>query len=74
MLLHRVSKASPGAVHGRTLTNNLKVLTEQQLVEHHQDGDSADYRLTTGGDEFVDLLAEISRWHRQHRQSPSRPR
>ena len=71
MLLHTVSKVSSGAVHNRTLTNNLKVLTEQLLVEHHHHDDGADYRLTTGGSEFVDLLDEISRWHRQHRKSPS---
>jgi DNA-binding HxlR family transcriptional regulator len=74
MLLHTVSKASRGAIHSRTLTNNLKVLTQQQLVEHHLADDSADYRLTTGGAEFIDLLDEICRWHQQHRKTPSRPR
>jgi DNA-binding HxlR family transcriptional regulator len=74
MILHTASKASRDAVHNRTLTNNLKILTEQQLVEHHQDSDGADYRLTAGGAEFVDLLDEISRWHRQHCKTSSSKR
>ena len=36
-------------------------------MEHHQDADIADYRLTTAGTELVELLAEIERWTREHR-------
>jgi len=66
-LHHAVSQTSPGTVHARTLTDTLTYLREHDLVEHHQDAHSADYRLTTGGAELVDLLAEIERWSRQHR-------
>lgn len=66
-LHHAVSQLSPGVVHARTLTGTLNYLREQELVEHHQDAEGADYRLTTGGAELVDLLIEIERWSRQHR-------
>jgi DNA-binding HxlR family transcriptional regulator len=42
-------------------------LEDEGLVEHHQDADIADYRLTTAGTELVELLAEIERWTREHR-------
>lgn len=66
-LHHAVAQSSPGVVHARTLTGTLNYLREQELVEHHQDTEGADYRLTTGGAELVDLLTEIERWSRQHR-------
>jgi DNA-binding HxlR family transcriptional regulator len=68
-LHHAVSQASPGTVHARTLTNTLNYLGEQQLVEHHQNDDGADYRLTAGGAELFDLLGEIQRWNKQHRNN-----
>ena len=68
-LHHAVSQASPGTVHARTLTNTLNYLGEQQLVEHHQNDGGADYRLTAGGSELVDLLGEIQRWNKQHRNN-----
>lgn len=71
-LHHAVSKTSPGTVHARTLTDTLNYLREQDLVERHQDADGADYRLTTGGAELVDLLTEIDRWSRQHRTNGDR--
>jgi DNA-binding HxlR family transcriptional regulator len=66
-LHHAVSQTSTEVVHARTLTDTLTRLREHQLVEHHQDGRNADYRLTRGGTELVDLLAEIERWSKQHR-------
>lgn len=66
-LQHAVSQVSPGPVHSRTLTNTLNYLGDEDLVEHHQNDDGADYRLTAGGSELVDLLGEIQRWNRQHR-------
>nr|WP_255500660.1 winged helix-turn-helix transcriptional regulator [Micromonospora sp. Llam0] len=69
-LHHAVSQASPSTVHARTLTDTLTYLRAQDLVEHHQEDDSADYRLTPGGEELVGLLEEIKRWSRQHRASP----
>lgn len=68
-LHHAVSNASPGVVHNKTLTDTLTYLCGQGLVEHHHDDDCADYRLTAGGAELVDLLGEIRRWSRQHRTS-----
>jgi DNA-binding HxlR family transcriptional regulator len=66
-LHHAVSQTSPVTVHARTLTDTLNYLRDQGLVDHHQDADGADYRLTAGGAELVDLLGEIQRWSRQHR-------
>lgn len=66
-LSHAVSNATDGFVHNRTLTGTLGYLREQNLIEHRQTGDCAIYRLTAGGDELIDLLAEILRWTRQHR-------
>lgn len=71
-LHHAVSQTSPGTVHARTLTNTLNYLRQQELVEHHQDTQGADYRLTTGGAELVDLLAEVTRWSRQNRTTGDR--
>ncbi|TCB91671.1 transcriptional regulator [Micromonospora zingiberis] len=68
-LHHTVSQISPFTVHARTLTDTLNHLCAEGLVKHHHDTDSADYRLTTGGEELVDLLAQIRRWSRQHRTS-----
>ncbi|WP_433530280.1 winged helix-turn-helix transcriptional regulator [Micromonospora sp. CA-263727] len=68
-LHHTVSQISPFTVHARTLTDTLNHLCAEGLVNHHQDDDSADYRLTAGGEELVDLLAEIKRWSQQHRAS-----
>jgi DNA-binding HxlR family transcriptional regulator len=69
-LHHAVSNVSPGVVHNKTLTDTLTYLRDEDLVEHHHhDDDSADYRLTAGGAELIDLLAEINRWSRQHRTS-----
>jgi DNA-binding HxlR family transcriptional regulator len=42
-------------------------LQQEGLVEHHQDAEAADYRLTAAGVELVDLLGEILRWKREHR-------
>ncbi|GAB3160692.1 hypothetical protein GCM10027290_66970 [Micromonospora sonneratiae] len=64
-----MSQTSPGTVHARTLTDTLNFLCAKDLVEHHQDDDAADYRLTAGGEELVDLLGEIKRWSREHRAS-----
>ena len=66
-LHHAVSQASPDVVHARTMTRTLKELAKEGLVEHHQDVDVADYRLTTAGTELVDLLAALERWTREHR-------
>ncbi|MGC9671406.1 winged helix-turn-helix transcriptional regulator [Planosporangium sp. 12N6] len=66
-LHHAVSQASTEVVHSRTLTGTLTYLREEGLVEHHEDANGADYRLTVGGTELVDLLDEIRRWCRQHR-------
>jgi DNA-binding HxlR family transcriptional regulator len=66
-LHHAVSQTSPDVVHARTLTRTLAHLQEEGLVEHHQDTEAADYRLTTAGTELVELLMELSRWTRQHR-------
>ncbi len=71
-LHHAVSQTSPNVVHARTLTDTLNYLRAQDLVEHHQGDTGADYRLTTGGVELVDLLSEIDRWSRQHRASGER--
>ena len=68
-LHHAVSQTSPGTVHARTLTSTLNYLGEEQLVTHHQNDDGADYRLTAGGSELVDLLGKIQRWNRQHRNN-----
>jgi DNA-binding HxlR family transcriptional regulator len=68
-LHHAVSNASPGVVHNRTLNDTLTYLRERELVQHRQHDDGADYQLTAGGAELVDLLAEIRRWRRQHRSS-----
>lgn len=68
-LHHVVSQASSGTVHARTLTGTLNYLRAQGLIEHHQNSDGADYRLTDGGTELVELLGEINRWSRQHRAS-----
>ncbi|WP_307937295.1 winged helix-turn-helix transcriptional regulator [Salinispora arenicola] len=68
-LHHLVSQISPFTVHARTLTDTLNYLCAENLVEHRQHDDGADYRLTTGGSELVDLLAEIKRWSRQHRST-----
>jgi DNA-binding HxlR family transcriptional regulator len=54
-------------VHARTLTRTLAHLQDEGLVEHHQDAETADYRLTTAGIELVELLMELERWTRQHR-------
>jgi DNA-binding HxlR family transcriptional regulator len=54
-------------VHARTLTRTLAYLQEEGLVEHHQDTETADYRLTAAGIELVELLMELERWTRQHR-------
>ena len=62
-----MSQASLDVVHARTLTRTLRHLEDEGLVEHHQDADTADYRLTTAGTELVELLAEIERWTREHR-------
>ncbi|MFI6242781.1 winged helix-turn-helix transcriptional regulator [Micromonospora sp. NPDC050795] len=69
-LQHVVSRVKDEPVHSRTLTDTLNYLCAQQLVEHQYQG--ADYRLTAGGQELVDLLAEIRRWERQHRVSGDR--
>jgi DNA-binding HxlR family transcriptional regulator len=66
-LHHAVSQASPDVVHARTFTDTLNYLRAQHLVEHHQDDDRADYRLTSGGIELVELLGEIERWSQRHR-------
>jgi DNA-binding HxlR family transcriptional regulator len=67
-LHHAVSNVRPRVVHNKTLTDTLTYLRDEALVEHHHhDDDSADYRLTAGGAELIDLLAEINRWSRQHR-------
>ncbi|WP_433615357.1 winged helix-turn-helix transcriptional regulator [Dactylosporangium sp. CA-139114] len=66
-LHHAVSNVNHRVVHNRTLTDTLTYLRRQRLIEHRQHDDSADYRLTAGGAELVDLLAEINRWSRQHR-------
>ncbi|WP_268958006.1 winged helix-turn-helix transcriptional regulator [Salinispora arenicola] len=71
-LHHAVSQMSPDVVHARTLTDTLSYLRAQDLVEHHQGDDGADYRITGGGIELVDLLGEIDRWSRQHRASGER--
>nr|WP_130513020.1 winged helix-turn-helix transcriptional regulator [Krasilnikovia cinnamomea] len=65
-LHHTVSRASPDAVHARTLTRTLTYLQSEGLVEHRQDSHTADYRLTAAGTELVDLLAELERWAREH--------
>lgn len=66
-LHHAVSRTRPYTVHSRTLTDTLNYLCAEDLVEHHQNDDDADYRLTDGGMELVELLTEIKRWSRQHR-------
>ncbi|MFC3380639.1 winged helix-turn-helix transcriptional regulator [Couchioplanes azureus] len=66
-LHHAVSQTSLEVVHARTLTRTLTHLQEEGLVEHHQEADTADYRLTIAGTELVDLLAELERWTREHR-------
>ncbi|MFG1902458.1 winged helix-turn-helix transcriptional regulator [Micromonospora carbonacea] len=71
-LHHAVSQVSPDVVHARTLTDTLTYLRAHDLVEHHQGDDGADYRLTGGGVELVNLLGEIERWGRQHRPSGER--
>ncbi|MGY3516501.1 winged helix-turn-helix transcriptional regulator [Micromonospora sp. PTRAS2] len=71
-LHHAVSQASPDVVHARTLTDTLAYLRAHDLVEHHQGDDGADYRLTHGGIELLDLLGEIDRWSREHRASGER--
>ncbi|MFC8849930.1 MULTISPECIES: winged helix-turn-helix transcriptional regulator [unclassified Micromonospora] len=68
-LHHAVSQVSSDVVHARTLTDTLTYLRAHDLVEHHQGDDGADYRLTDGGAELLDLLGEIDRWSRQHRTS-----
>lgn len=65
-LHHTVANVSAEVVHSRTLTDTLKYLRKQELVERHPHNDGADYRLTAGGAELVDLLAEIQRWSQQH--------
>lgn len=71
-LHHAVSQVSSDVVHARTLTDTLNYLRAQDLVEHRQGDDGADYRLTGGGIELLDLLGEIDRWSRQHRASGER--
>lgn len=65
--MHAVSQASPTVVYPKTLTRTLKHLQAEGLIEHHQDNDNPDYRLTTAGAELVDLIAELGRWTREHR-------
>lgn len=66
-LLHAVSQASPTVVYPKTLTRTLEFLQAEGLVEHHQDEDPADYRLTAAGAELVDLVNGLGRWRREHR-------
>ncbi|MFC3736953.1 winged helix-turn-helix transcriptional regulator [Paractinoplanes deccanensis] len=68
-LHHAVSQASSRTVHARTLTDTLNYLRDTGLVDHVQNESGANYQLTRGGLELVDLLAEIERWAKQHRTS-----
>ena len=66
-LLHAVSQASPTVVYPKTMTRTLEYLQAEGLVEHRQDEDPADYRLTVAGTELVDLVNALGRWRREHR-------
>jgi DNA-binding HxlR family transcriptional regulator len=62
-----VTMATGKALHSHTLSDTLKWLQEQDYVEHHQDEDNADYRLTTDGQDLVRILGEINSMYRRRR-------
>lgn len=59
--------ATGKALHPHTLSDTLKWLQEQDYVEHHQDEDNADYRLTANGQDLIRILGEINRMYRRRR-------
>ncbi len=46
-------------LHAHTLTDTLEWLRERRYIEKHQDGRSADYRLTDIGEQLVRILGDI---------------
>src|SRR2546423_13357621 len=66
-LVHLLTIASGETVHSRSLTDTLRHLQDNGIVEHQvADDDGAVYRLTTEGHELVEVLDDIANWTERH--------
>jgi DNA-binding HxlR family transcriptional regulator len=66
-LQHTITITCCEKVHGNTLTSTLQRLQDKGLVNRPAvDDDGAAYRLTSDGQQLVQLLAEIARWGQRH--------